>query len=273
MANIDYYAPVSVWMYDRRTKQEISHTGVAPAAGGPTTYVNLPANVESGPATARIGELSVDIEQVEGGSRIKVVIPDGSYEVFAKRPEGHERLAVVVPWDDVLVQYTVKDTSRPAEGTVTMNGETSPIPAGESWAILDHGRGRWPADVHWNWGAGSGHAVDGRVIGIQFGDKWTDGTGSTENSFLLGTKLYKISTKVKWEYDTGDYLKPWRVSGGGLDATLTTFHNKSSRIKTEKVTNNTDQVFGTWTGTFNTGDEVVEFKDIIGFAEDVTRTW
>jgi hypothetical protein len=250
----------------------IDHVAVAPAAGGPKGSVDLPANVEDGPARAHVGDVNVDIDQVEGGTQICVSVPGASYEVFAKRPENHERLAVVVPWDDVLFQYTVKDVSRPAEGRVTVGSETFPIPSGESWAILDHGRGRWPADVHWNWGAGSGQAKDGRVIGLQVGDKWTDGTGSTENSFLLGTRLYKIG-QLKWEYNTDDYMQAWRVSGHGLDATLTPFHNKHSVVNTEKVTSNTDQCFGTWTGTYNTGSEVVEFEDIVGFAEDVTRTW
>src|SRR5690606_23325261 len=38
----------------------------------------------------------------------------------------------------------------------------------DSWAVLDHGRGRWPYRISWNWGAGSGRS-HGRVVGLQVG--------------------------------------------------------------------------------------------------------
>ena len=64
--------------------------------------------------------------------------------------------------------------------------------AGESWAVLDHGRGRWPYRMTWNWGAASG-VVDGRTIGLQIGGTWTDGTGSTENAVVVDGRLAKVS--------------------------------------------------------------------------------
>ena len=61
--------------------------------------------------------------------------------------------AVVVPWSESRFQYTVKDVALPASGTVTITGRQYEVPEG-SWAVLDHGRGRWPYRVTWNWGAG-----------------------------------------------------------------------------------------------------------------------
>lgn len=268
IADNDYFAPASVWIFDRGRNEAVVKYASNEACGS----VILPPNVEDGPASARHQELSVDIEQVEGGARIRASVPGGSFDVVASRPDGHERLAVVVPWSDELFQYTVKDISRPASGFVTIGDETFPVPEG-SWAMLDHGRGRWPSNVHWNWGAGSGRLPDGRVMGLQVGDKWTDGTGSTENSFLLGTRLIKISDKLTWVYDTDDWLQPWHITGGGLDAVLTPFYNKVSSVDTETVQSRTDQCFGMWRGTFDTGDEVVSFEEIVGFAEDCTKTW
>ena len=78
-------------------------------------------------------------------------------------------------------QYTVKDLARPATGLLRIDGVEHEIggAAGEAWAVLDHGRGRWPYDIQWNWGAGSGRSqrAGGRVIGVQLGAKWTEGTG------------------------------------------------------------------------------------------------
>ena len=70
-----------------------------------------------------------------------------------------------------------------------------------------------------------------------------------------------------------DLPGPWRVVGGGLDATLVPFHNKRSASDFGVLSSRTDQVFGHWVGTFDTGTEVVAFEDIVGFGEDVHNRW
>ena len=50
--------------------------------------------------------------------------------------------------------------------TVTVDGVIHEVPEGQSWAVLDHGRGRWPYSVTWNWAAGYG-SVAGRRVGLQ----------------------------------------------------------------------------------------------------------
>ena len=51
---------------------------------------------------------------------------------------------------------------------------------GDAWGVLDVGRGRWPTEIAWNWGGGAGRSGE-HVVGLQFGAKWTEGTGFTEN--------------------------------------------------------------------------------------------
>ena len=216
--------------------------------------------------------MAIDIDEIDGGTRLRARIPGASFDVVASRPAGHECLAVVVPWSDRRFQYTVKDVGRPASGTVTVGEETFQLPVGESWAVLDHGRGRWPYDIHWNWGAGSGTA-GGQTFGIQVGGKWTEGTGSTENSVLVGTRLHKISQELTWDYDLADWAKPWHVSGGGLDAVFTPFHNKRSSTRLGVLSARTDQCFGHWSGTFGSAEVDVVFDQIGGWAEDVHNRW
>src|SRR6478752_3016033 len=86
----------------------------------------------------------------------------------------------------------------------------------------------WPYDVSWNWGAGSG-VSDGRVIGVQLGGQWTDGTGSTENALFVDGRLHKISEELRWDYDTSDFLRPWRIRGANLDLTFVPFYDKVTR--------------------------------------------
>ncbi|WES64813.1 DUF2804 domain-containing protein [Microbacter sp. GSS18] len=269
VSSIDYAAVHEVWIFDRETERTWSKGVTAIPARG----VELPPTLGAGSARARAQGLEIDIDEVDGGTRLRARIDGASFDVVAALPVGHERLAVVVPWSDRRFQYTVKDLARPASGSVTVDGVTHDIPAGSSWAVLDHGRGRWPYDIAWNWGAGSGVA-NGRVIGIQVGGKWTDGTGSTENAIVVDGRLHKIHDELRWEYDLAAWRTPWRISGGGLDATFAPFYDKVTRTNLGVVSSRTDQCFGHWSGTFRTAEgEVVAFGGILGWAEEVHNRW
>lgn len=275
VSSIDYAAVHEVWVFDRATERAWSQGAtVIPAHGA-----ELPGNVESGPAHARAKDLEIDVIPSAGsgaaarGTRLQARIPGASFDVFAALPDGHERLAVVVPWSRTRFQYTVKDVARPASGTVTLDGVAYDVPAGESWAVLDHGRGRWPYDISWNWGAGSG-VSQGRTIGIQVGGRWTEGTGSTENAFFVDGRLHKIHDELTWEYDIADWRTPWRISGGGLEASFTPFYDKTSRTQLAVISSRTDQCFGHWAGSFAIpGGDTVAFDGILGWAEEVHNRW
>lgn len=268
-ASIDFICPLEVWIFDRKTNETI----VGANAIGLPGSSQLAPTAETGPTRAKAGGIKIDIDEEVGGTRIKATAPRVELDILASLPKGHERLAVVVPWSDNLYQFTLKDVSRPASGSFTVDGKKYDIPKG-SWAILDHGRGRWPHDIEWNWAAGSGRLSDGRVVGLQMGAQWTDNTGSTENAVLVGTTLHKISDNLEFTYDKTNFLSPWHVKGGGLEATLTPFFNKHSEAGASILLGNrADQVFGIWKGKFDTGKEVVEFDNVVGFAEDVHQLW
>jgi len=269
VSSLDYAAVHDVWVFDRATETAV-HRGVTGTLSGSAT---LPGSLGDGPARARARDLTIDIDEVANGTRLRAQIPGASVDIVAARPTGHESLAVVVPWSDRRFQYTVKDVARPASGTVTVDGVAHDVPVGESWAVLDHGRGRWPYDVSWNWGAGSG-VSDGRVIGVQLGGQWTDGTGSTENALFVDGRLHKISEELRWEYDTADFLRPWRIRGANLDLTFVPFYDKVTRTNLGIVSSRTDQCFGWWSGTIATEEgAVIAFEGILGWAEDVRNRW
>jgi hypothetical protein len=203
---------------------------------------------------------------------LQATIPGAAVDVVVQCPDGHDCLAVVVPWSDTRFQYTVKDVALPATGSLTIGDVVHRLPAGRSWAVLDHGRGRWPYDVTWNWGAGSG-CSNNRVIGLQVGGKWTVGTGMTENGIVVDGRLHKIGAELSWQYSTNDFRAPWRVSGGGLEAELRPFHDKVTRTNLGVLSSATDQCFGTWSGTYDTGAEQIEFSGLTGFAEHVHNRW
>lgn len=265
ISSIDYAAVHDVWILERATGRTWSKN----ASVLPAKDVTLPASLGGGIAIARAPGLAITVTPADDGRvwRLHAEIEDAGFHITVSRPPAHDLLAVVVPWSHRLFQYTVKDVALPASGTITTDGVAHPVGEG-SWAVLDHGRGRWPYDIRWNWGAGGGTS-HGRSLGIQVGGTWTDGTGSTENGVIVDGTLHKISVPVHWDYDLDDVMRPWRVRGGGLDATLTPVYDKSSATQLVVVSSRTRQCFGVWSGTF----EGIAFEGIDGFAEDVHNRW
>nr|WP_237465184.1 DUF2804 domain-containing protein [Leucobacter luti] len=266
---IDYACVPEVWVLERATGREWGRVEtILPPRG-----TRLAARLEHGASETRTRGLAVSITEEPGGTRIRAEIPGVEFDVFAALEPAHERLALVVPWSDRRFQYTVKDIARAASGTLRLDGREVPVPQGESWAVLDHGRGRWPYNIAWNWGAGSGRS-GGAVIGIQVGARWTAGTGVSENAFFVDGRMHKIHGETQWEYDLAEWRAPWRVTGGGLDAEFTPFHLKQSRTNLLVLAGRTDQCFGEWSGVFTTEAGVtVPFAGITGWAEAVHNRW
>jgi Protein of unknown function (DUF2804) len=269
VSSIDYAAVHEVWIFERAS----GSTWTRAVTVLPARDVDLPANLNDGPARARAKDLEIDLDPLpDGGTRLRATIPEASFDVAVTRPADYDCVAVVVPWSKTRFQYTVKDVALSAIGVVTTAGVEHEVPAG-SWAVLDHGRGRWPYDVTWNWGAGSGQSR-GRRVGLQVGGKWTSGTGSTENGLVVDGHLYKIHDELTWEYDLADWRRPWHVTGGGLDATLVPFFDKRSANNLVVVSSRTDQCFGHWSGTYTTPHGgTIAFDGLIGWAEDVHNRW
>ncbi|TIC89024.1 DUF2804 domain-containing protein [Nocardioides sp. GY 10113] len=269
VSDIDYAGVNSVWALDRTSGEEIAVEALGLLGRGTV----LPGTLGSGPAHARARGLAIDVEEVAGGTRLRCRTDRVEVDVLAHRPEGHECLGVVVPWSDRLFQYTVKDVARPATGRIVVDGVALELPAGESWATLDHGRGRWPYASDWNWGAGSGRC-EGRAIGVQVGGRWTDGTGSVENALLVDGRLTKISEELVWAYDPGDWRRPWRVTGETVDLTFSPEHVREATTNLGVISSHTHQAFGGWTGWVRgEGGDRVRVADVFGWAEEVRQRW
>ncbi|SEB51465.1 Protein of unknown function [Paramicrobacterium humi] len=269
VSSLDYAGVHEVWVLDRRSHEARSANAVTPFAGG----VMLPGSLGEGTARATAKNLAIEISEEPDGTRVRAEIDGLRFDVAVALPSGHERLGVVVPWSDRLFQYTVKDVARPASGMLWIDGVEFPLRDGDCWAVLDHGRGRWPYDVRWNWGAGSGES-NGHVLGIQIGGQWTDGTGSTENAFLVDGRLHKISEELRWEFDAAHYLAPWRISGESIELTLEPFYDKISRTDLGILSSSTHQCFGRYSGWFRDDRGTrIEFHDLVGWAEDVRNRW
>ncbi len=277
-ADIDHFGLADVWW---------AHlpTGTAGGAGVlvPAEEVTLPERPGTAPLRLAHDDLDLAIVDDRRGTRLTARWREedgrtGSLDVHVELPAGHESLNVVVPWDDETFNFTSKHQARPAKGALTVGDRRWEVggPAGDAWGVLDVGRGRWPSTIRWNWGGGAGRA-DGRVIGLQFGAKWTEGTGFTENGFLVDGRLTKIGRELTWDYDWDAPMRPWRITDedGQLEVVLTPRYDKHTKVGDDGgFGGETHQVFGTFAGSVCTDDgQTTTFAGLQGFAEEARQRW
>lgn len=178
---------------------------------------------------------------------------------------------MAVPWSERRFQYTLKDVGQPVSGTLVLDGSTHTFSEEDSFAVLDHGRGRWPYAVRWNWAAGS---EPGGARAIQLGGRWTDGTGQTENGLFVDGRLHKIHEHLTWAYDREDWTLPWRVHGERVDVQLVPFHERVARTQLAVVASETHQCFGRFRGwALDDAGRRVELDGLTGWAEEARQRW
>jgi uncharacterized protein YaiE (UPF0345 family) len=273
VSDLDYLGLTSVYFleYGRRGIREAARTALRPLAAG----VRLPRDLDAGEVGAS-GPVRVGMRREGDGTRVRFACdtPAGplSGDLLAELPPGHETLGVVVPWSDRRFQYTSKHTARPARGTVRIGGDSFDF--GGGWAVLDHGRGRWPYDTRWNWGAASG-VTGGRTVGLQLGGTWTVGTGTTENALCVDGRLTRIGEELEWV--RSDPAEPWSVCTPGtdrVDLVFTPFHVRRERIDAWLLGNETDQAFGHWSGTVrDQAGALITVEGLLGWVEQVHMRW
>lgn len=277
-SDIDHFGLADVWWVDVRTGTT-GGAGVLVAADD----VTLPERPGTAPLRLTHDDLELALVDDERGTHLTArwQEPDGrpaSFDVLVELPAGHESLNVVIPWDDETFNFTSKHQARPATGELLVGDERWDIGGDDhdAWGVLDVGRGRWPSEIRWNWGGGAGRADD-HVVGLQFGAKWTEGSGCTENGFFLDGVLTKIGRELDWDYDWDAPMQPWRISDpeGQLDVVLTPRYDKHTKVGDGTgFGSETHQVFGTFRGTVRTDDgQQVELDELQGFTEEARQRW
>lgn len=277
-ADVGYLGLVTMWWGDLATGETGGHDLAIPLARG----VRLPDVPGSAPLRIDHPKLQMRLADSPDGTHLfaRWTEDDGSageLDVTVAMPAGHESLSVVIPWSESTFQFTTKDQARPVEGRLVRRGTEVRIGAdGPAWGVLDVGRGRWPYSIDWNWGGGAGLATTGEVVGIQFGAKWTEGTGFTENAITVDGRLHKIGRELRWTYDWERPMEPWRVvdPGGAIDLTLTPRLDRHSRTNALVLRTEVHQMFGTWSGTVRGEDgRELRIEGAQGFAEEARNTW
>jgi hypothetical protein len=278
-ADVDYIGMATVWWADLKTGISGGRDVILPLGRG----ADLPERPGTEPLRHHGRGLDLDIVDDAGGTTITAAWSERgtpcSLDVRIDLPAGHESVNVVIPWSERQFQFTSKHQARPARGSLTIGDRTSELggDAGEAWGVLDVGRGRWPYSTQWNWGGGAGRADDGStVVGLQFGAKWTAGTGFTENGVIVDGRVTKVGEELTWDYDWTHPMRPWRVhsADGTLDVTLSPTHDRHTKVDALVLRTEVHQVFGTWAGHVTTDEgRRVSFDGLLGFAEESRSRW
>ena len=284
-ADVDYIGLTDVWWVDLRTGRTGGRNRIVPGARG----ISLPDVPGTAPLRSSSRHQVLDLVEEPGrvgeqATRLSATWSErdgtpASLDVTVDHPRGHESLNVVIPWSDRTFQYTSKHQARPAHGVLRIGDDVVSIGGtgdDAAWGVLDVGRGRWPYRTRWNWGGGTGIATTGQVVGLQFGGKWTEGTGCTENGIIVDGRLHKLGDELVWNYDWRQPMRPWRVSdpGGRIDLRLVPRFDKHTRVEALAMGTEVHQVFGTWSGSVVTDQGMtLDIPHTLGFAEESRSRW
>ena len=203
----------------------------------------------------------------------------GGEEVAAdfsvRRPPGQESLNVVVPWTPSRFQLNSKHASLPCDGELRAGGRRYRFDPRTCFAVQDWGRGIWPYRSFWNWGVATGWAGD-VLLGVNFGAKWTTGTGSNENGILWNGRLHKVMEDLRWEYDGARWREPWHVvapHSGALDLVLEPFAAHTPRLNLGLLATGGVCAFGRWRGRVCVEGRELAVDGLLGWAEEFAHRW
>ena len=246
--------------------------------GRPGRFV-LPDHVEASVGFAGAGiEYANQIDGTDLAVRFRGRAGDGTAiaaEFAVQRPPGHESLNVVVPWTATRFQCNSKHAALPCAGEVLAGERRYALDPRTCFAVQDWGRGMWPYRSFWNWGVATGRVGD-TLLGVNFGAKWTGGTGSNENGILCNGRLHKVMEDLRWDYDPREWRKPWRVvaeRSGAIDLVLEPVVAHTPRLDLGVIATGGVCAFGTWRGHVRVEGREIAIDGLIGWAEEFSHRW
>ncbi len=243
--------------------------------------ITLPRNSTQGDSHFENKQVRLDFSLKSSQRHLSVSWPgfhDGqgiSAEIdLATQPED-ESMNIVIPIEQKRFYYNRKINCMPASGSITYGESCEQLDPTTCLGSLDWGRGVWAYKSFWNWASASGFLADGRSIGLNLGMGFGDLSRAGENAVILDRRIHKLE-QVSFDYDSGDYMRPWHFtdSEGRLDLTFTPFKDRTATTNLGIITSQVHQMFGHYDGTVVADDgEKIEVRGLAGFAEEHQAKW
>ncbi|WP_235857481.1 DUF2804 domain-containing protein [Paenibacillus albiflavus] len=276
ISNLDYAAAMFMYVLDLDTLEFEEQTVVVPFGRG----CDMPDEVNASVQFAG-KQMQIVFHYESGITTIRVRCENFGGKLLTAEleihcPSDHETLNVVVPWNANRFQFTSKQNCLRTNGKLMWGDREYLFDPSDSFACLDYGRGVWKYKSTWNWGSASG-MQQGRLIGITFGGRWTDGTGVTENGIVVEGKLSKLGEDMVWKYNPSDYMKPWLLETSKTDRVslkFVPFYERIAKTKAVIIDSEVHQMIGRYYGYVVTDeDEKLEIDGLVGWAEDHRARW
>ena len=276
LSNLGYAGMMQVYTVDFETNEYYEMSEIVPFGKNAV----LARNSTDGVSSFSNDKLSMKFEKVDGVRMLDVhwnEFKDGkNLDVHLElTEEDYESMVITIPIGEKRFYYNTKTNCMPTKGTIQLGDAIETVKAEESMAQLDWGRGIWVYSSFWNWASTSQYLPDGRRFGLNLGEGFGNTEAATEDCVILDNKVHKLG-KVHWEYDSSDYMKPWRFydDDGRLDITLTPFKERHAASHLVVIDSVVHQMFGYYSGKVVLDDgEVLEIRDVLGFAEEHSARW
>lgn len=277
IADLGYAGNLFVYTMDFETGDLHEEGLVIPFGKG----ITLPRNSTEGDSRFSDSRLTLDFRAAPDHRHLSVSWPAFhggrgiQAEIDLQTPAGYESMNIVIPIGKKRFYWNRKINCLPASGTVKYGGLTETLDPKTCLGSLDWGRGVWEYQSFWNWASASGFLPDGRTIGLNLGCGFGDLSRAGENAVILNNIIHKLD-EVKFDYTSGDYMKPWKFTDteGRLDLVFTPFKDRTAKTNLLIITSEVHQMFGRYNGTVTADDgERIQVKDLIGFAEEHHARW
>ncbi len=264
---------------DEKSPWEHTNTVLTPF---PMGKMKMPATSENGNVAFHNKKLDIDFIKSENERRIICNFKDFlngktfSCDIKLQEPK-MDTMVIATPWaeKETAFYYNQKINCMRASGTVSYNGKEYKFNQETDFGTLDWGRGVWTYDNTWYWGSGNG-VVDGKPFGFNIGYGFGNTSAASENIIFYDGVGHKFDD-IKFNIPTGsngnkEYMKPWTFtsSDGRFEADFVPVLDRAAKIDVKFIITDQHQVFGKMTGKAVLDDgKVIEFKDLLCFAEDV----
>jgi len=189
-------------------------------------------------------------------------------------------MVIVTPFEKApkAFYYNQKINCLQAEGVVRFDGREYLFSPATAFGVLDWGRGVWTYENTWYWGSVSG-IQQGRVFGFNIGYGFGDTSAASENMLFcdgVAHKLSQVSFNIPMKDGREDYMKPWTFTSDDkrFEMSFVPIIDRASCTDVKLICSDQHQVFGRFTGKAVLDDgEIIDVKDMLGFAEKVHNKW
>ena len=278
-----YMGMMSVSFIDFGKRSETTKSVIIPLTNG---RIKLPSSSESGDVVYNSRRVKLSFTHEEGGRRLKVLFrrfrkkDDLECDILlTDEPRDSMVISTPFPGKKTAFYYNQKIVGMRASGTVWFDRKKYKFTPGNSYGLLDWGRGVWTYDNTWYWGAAQGETC-GHRFGFNIGYGFGDTSAASENMLFYDGVAHKLEGVEFLIPKDGQgrelYEEPWRFTStdGRFEMDFTPIIDRKARISLGIIMSDQHQVFGRFSGTAVLDDgRRIELKDFLGFAEKVRNKW